>query len=485
MTPMVAAVTMVKDEEDIIVPIIRQLFAQGVGHLWALDNMSSDKTRPLLERLAADHPITIIDDLEPGYYQAQKMSGLARLAAEAGADWVLPFDADEWWYGTGGTIADMLAGCDADVVKAYGFDHVPQPGDDQSEGDPARRLRWRRPTTQTFPKVCFRAHPDVFVHQGNHNVDHPGGRVVSGLLEYRHFGYRSPSQMARKVRNGKAAYEASTVHEMHGAHWRRMGAMSDLELAVEWEALLCEEGLVEDPAPLAGQAAATGGRLEVSVVIPHYGKADLTAACVLSVATHWPGVEVVVVDNGTGERFPCDILIGNEQNEGFAVACNQGAAAATHNRVLFLNNDTVVHPGSLPPLLDALAGDVAAVGAHLVYPDGTTQHAGISISRTDTGILHAENRRAGQAGPVDGVTAACMLVDREKFWEAGGFDEGYWNGYEDVDLCLTFRKHGWKVLYEPAAVVTHLESQSGPERWARVRDNIARLQAKWTEVPCG
>ncbi len=480
----VAAITMVKDEEDIIVPIVRQLFAQGVGHVWVLDNMSSDSTRALLEELAGDHTLTIIDDPEPGYYQAQKMTGLARAAAEFGADWILPFDADEWWYGAGGTIAERLAGCDADVVKAYGFDHIPQRADNPLETDPTRRLRWRRATTQTFPKVCFRATPEVFIHQGNHNVDHPGQRIVSGLLEYRHFGWRSPEQMARKVRNGKAAYEASTVHEMHGAHWRRMGAMTDLELAVEWEALLLEEGLVEDPAPLAGQAAQLDGRPEVSVVIPHYGSPDLTAACILSLATHSPGVELIVVDNGTGERFPCDILIRNEQNEGFAAACNQGAAAATHDRVVFLNNDTVVHPGWLDPLLDALHEDVAAVGAHLIYPDGRTQHAGISISGAGP-TLHAENRKAGTAGQVDGVTGACMLVDRQRFFDAGGFDEGYWNGYEDVDLCLALRAAGWKIVYEPRSVVTHLESQSGPARWARARENTARLRAKWAEVTCG
>jgi hypothetical protein len=246
---MIAAVTMVKDEADIIVPVISQLFAQGVDRIWVADNMSSDKTRPLLEDLAVHHPLTIVDDDEPGYYQSHKMSALAETAYMADADWVLPFDADEWWYGIGGrTIAEQLTDADADIIKTWGYDHIPQRTDDHDETDPIRRMGWRRGHTQTWPKVVFRAHPGAYLHMGNHDVEHPGRRAA-GHLEYRHFGYRTLDQMARKVRQGKAAYDASTVHELHGTHWRRMGAMSDDELAGEWEALLDEQGLVHDPAP--------------------------------------------------------------------------------------------------------------------------------------------------------------------------------------------------------------------------------------------
>lgn len=248
---MIAAVTMVRDEADIIAPVLMQLFAQGVDRIWVADNLSVDKTRPILEDLAVRHPITIIDDDEPGYYQSYKMTSLAQRAAAAGADWVVPFDADEWWYALDGTIATQLAACDATVIKARGYDHLPRrtDPDDPDDPNPIRRMGWRRAHTQTWPKVVFRATADVYIHQGNHDVERPGPRT-EGLLEYRHFGYRSFDQMTSKVRNGKAAYEASTVHAMHGTHWRTLGALSDEGLAAEWQKLLDEPGLVYDPAPI-------------------------------------------------------------------------------------------------------------------------------------------------------------------------------------------------------------------------------------------
>lgn len=245
---MISAVTMVKDEEDIIVPVILQLFAQGVDHVWVADNMSSDKTRPLLEDLAVRHPLTIVDDDEPGYYQAQKMTDLAHRAIDDGADWVVPFDADEWFYGEDRPLADILDDIDADVVYATGWDHVPRLGDPDDD-NPIRRMGWRRPYGQTYPKVMFRATPWFFLHQGNHDIEHPG-RKAHGPVRYRHFGYRSLPQMIRKVRQGAAAYAASNVHPAHGTHWKDLAALSDDELAVRWENLRIEGEAVYDPAPM-------------------------------------------------------------------------------------------------------------------------------------------------------------------------------------------------------------------------------------------
>jgi len=107
---------------------------------------------------------------------------------------------------------------------------------------------WREPDTQKFPCVAYRPHPDAWLHMGNHDIDRPGRRMT-GLLEYRHFGYRSFQQMRRKVRQGKQAYDATTLPSLHGTHWRVMGAMSDAELAAEWERLCSLTDLVHDPCP--------------------------------------------------------------------------------------------------------------------------------------------------------------------------------------------------------------------------------------------
>lgn len=243
----VIAVTMVKDEADVIGPIIANLFAQGVAHIVAADNLSTDRTRAILESF---DNLTVVDDNEPGYYQADKMTRLARQACDMGADWVLPFDADELWYADGGTIDEALSAAIADVVMAAGWDHIVR-GPTDSPFSP-----WRREQPQTLCKVAFRARLDAELNMGNHDVRPAHLTRQRGPLFYRHFQYRSLEQMTRKLRNGRAAYEASDVHELHGTHWREGGRLSDDEMYAKWVGLCSEPGLVFDPPPfLTGVAA--------------------------------------------------------------------------------------------------------------------------------------------------------------------------------------------------------------------------------------
>lgn len=225
--------------------------------------------------------------------------------------------------------------------------------------------------------------------------------------------------------------------------------------------------------------------MTTSIVIPHYGNLAYTEACVDAVEMTTDDYDLIVVDNGTGDDLP-GTVIRNETNLGFAAACNQGAEKAS-GHIVFLNNDTEPRSGWLPPLIAHLERGAGVVGSQLVYPDGRLQHAGVWLYRNSRGVLTAENRRAEFGGGlVEAVTGACMAVRRDAFDEAGGFDEGYWNGYEDVDLCLTVRAAGWRVVYEPVSLVMHHESASGPERWAGVVPNIRRLQEKWADYePAG
>jgi O-antigen biosynthesis protein len=226
--------------------------------------------------------------------------------------------------------------------------------------------------------------------------------------------------------------------------------------------------------------------MTISVVIPHYGRHELIQGCLAALWKHTAlEVEVVVVDNGTGHDIDADIVIRNQENLGFAKASNQGAAAAGGDMLVFLNNDCEVRDGWLEPLVARIDAGAGIVGSLLLYPDGQVQHAGVRLYRNDRGELTAENRRQHYAAiSVEAVTGACMAIRRDVFFDLGGFDEGFRNGYEDISLCLTARQAGLSVIYEPASVVTHHESASGPERWAHVRANIARLQELWSEV-CG
>lgn len=223
--------------------------------------------------------------------------------------------------------------------------------------------------------------------------------------------------------------------------------------------------------------------MATSVVIPYYGPRRLLDACVTALDQNTANFELVIVDNNAaGEGYGLlapDILLCYGKNVGFAEACNQGAKAASCDNVLFLNCDTEVREGWLEPLVAVLQDDtVAAVGSHLVYPDGRTQHAGIRFA-WDAGALVAYNILENGCGrDVEAVTGASMMVDRGKFLAIGGFDTGFWCGYEDVDLCIRLRECGWRVVYEPASNVMHHESATGPERWTRVRENVQRLQIK-------
>jgi GT2 family glycosyltransferase/Tfp pilus assembly protein PilF len=240
----------------------------------------------------------------------------------------------------------------------------------------------------------------------------------------------------------------------------------------------------------------------VSIVIPVFNKIEFTRPCLESLARHTPVglAEIIVVDNGSTDgtaeylagMAPQVRTLRNPDNLGFARACNLGAASAGTAQLLFLNNDTVAHEHWLEPLLALLDGDpaIVAAGSKLLFPDGTLQHAGVIFveDRRLPGPIQARHAHyaadatqpdANQRRCYQALTAACLLVRRAAFERAGGFDEGYWNGYEDVDLCLKLQELGGRLVYEPTSVLTHHESKSGPERFTKVKPNIERLHARW------
>ena len=227
----VFGITMVKNESDIIAASVLHMLNQ-VDEVLVLDNGSYDGTREILEEL----PVWVLDDPEPAYYQAIRITKLANIARERHADWVVPFDADEIWKTTrGGTIADVLADVPSHVgaVGATLFDHVVTNRDVAEERDPTKRIRWRRRYPGELPKVACRTHPRLEIDQGNHRATVNGWWTpmdpLCGLLEVRHFSYRSARQFINKVRHGAAAYAATNLPEDVGAHWRQYGRILDTE----------------------------------------------------------------------------------------------------------------------------------------------------------------------------------------------------------------------------------------------------------------
>lgn len=219
----VFAVSMVRDEADIIAETVGHMLRQ-VDEVIVADNGSVDGTRDIL----ADLGVTVVGDPEVGYYQSAKMTGLAHLAASKGADWVVPFDADEWWYSPFGRIADVLTATAAFVAEAALYDHVATAHD--PDGTPVARMGWRRRQPAELPKVAVRCRPDLVVHQGNHGAHYDGPTAaVPGLLVVRHFPYRTTDQFVAKARNGAQAYRATDLPETEGAHWRAYGDLLEAE----------------------------------------------------------------------------------------------------------------------------------------------------------------------------------------------------------------------------------------------------------------
>lgn len=232
-----------------------------------------------------------------------------------------------------------------------------------------------------------------------------------------------------------------------------------------------------------------------SIVIPTFNAAGLLDRCLEAVFAHPPAVphELIVVDDGsTDDTFRVlsrwgDALrvVHNPENGGFAAACNAGAAACGGRYLVFLNNDTRPRRGWLDALVEHADAhpEAAALGAKLLYPDETVQHAGVVFCQDGyPRHLYAgfpcDHPAVNRPRALQAVTAACILVRRDAFERAGGFDESYRNGFEDVDLCLRLGEGGGEIRYCPESVVEHLESVS-EGRFAHDRDNVRRYRDRW------
>lgn len=215
----------------------------------------------------------------------------------------------------------------------------------------------------------------------------------------------------------------------------------------------------------------------VSIIIPLFNRAKYTLKCLQAIEanTAYDDFELILVDNASSDETPQllsaldgDVkTIRNETNLGFAKACNQGARAAEGSLLLFLNNDTESRPGWLEAMLQAMDSgpNTQIVGNKLLYPNGTIQHAGV-VFRPDGMPYHifkglpANHPAVNCIQKYQAVTAACMLVKRETFFDADCFDEVYQNGYEDIDFCMKVITSGGDIVYTPHSVVVHHESIS-------------------------
>ncbi len=240
----------------------------------------------------------------------------------------------------------------------------------------------------------------------------------------------------------------------------------------------------------------------VAAVVVDYHAGDALAACVDSLRDD--GVaEVVVVENGSPGTAPAALgarevrVVEPGVNLGYGRGANRGAAAAPASRYLLVSNpDLVVHPGAVGALARYLDDhpDVGVVGPRVERPDGSTYPSHRVFPNVWLAGAHAllgswwsgnpataAYRSARADGTVDWVSGAFMLFRRDAFEAVGGFDERYFMFAEDMAVCWSLGRAGWRVAAVDDAVVTHVEglSRDREPRRALVAHHASALRFEW------
>ena len=261
-------------------------------------------------------------------------------------------------------------------------------------------------------------------------------------------------------------------------------------------------------APQRVQSLAIADNLPpLSVIIPTRNRGDLLRTCITGLrATRYTELEIIVANNDSDDPETLSYLrelgeegvtiLGQPGPFNYPTINNNAVAAARGELICLLNNDIeVLAPDWLEIMAtQAMRPEVGAVGAQLLYPDGRIQHAGVVIGVGNAaGHAHRFLRTAAEgyfrrhALPqyVSAVTAACLVVRRDRFLAVGGLDEeNFAVAFNDVDLCLRLNQRGWQSFYEPRAVLVHHESVSrgfdtDPVGAARFAKELGALQRIW------
>jgi GT2 family glycosyltransferase/glycosyltransferase involved in cell wall biosynthesis len=237
----------------------------------------------------------------------------------------------------------------------------------------------------------------------------------------------------------------------------------------------------------------------VSIIILSFNKVEYTHQCFDSLLqyTNIP-YELIVVDNNSDDKTKTFLnklqnvtVLYNKENVGFGNACNQGAEKARGEYLLFLNNDTLLTPGWLEPLLHRIKTipDCGSVGGKILDFNGLIQEAGGIITKNG----NCKVLGAGQSPnlydysffrEVDHCTAACFLIKKSVFQKINGFDKIYSPAYyEDVDLSMAVRHAGYKIYYEPKSVIYHNQHTSSSKKSIMLLSmrNKIRFKKKWVK----
>jgi N-acetylglucosaminyl-diphospho-decaprenol L-rhamnosyltransferase len=275
-----------------------------------------------------------------------------------------------------------------------------------------------------------------------------------------------------------------------GAFWRARTQSQGTAEAVEAEMRELLHAVKEYAAEQPGEQARVAAEQPpcVSAIVVSYRTGDVLLDCLRALADDADVAEIVLVDNGNPQDvlFKVDELFGKSgklkitgggQNRGFSAGVNLGAKTATGNRLLVLNPDAILQPGSIAALETARNGQAepVVVGGKIHGEDGVEQRGArrrrltlqsAAVTFLGMGWLRSvnpafeninRNTEPEPAGPVpmDAVSGALMYLSRAGFERLGGFDEGYFLHVEDLDLCRRAEADGGSVIYTPHARALH------------------------------
>ncbi|MEA5541439.1 glycosyltransferase family 2 protein [Limnoraphis robusta Tam1] len=258
---------------------------------------------------------------------------------------------------------------------------------------------------------------------------------------------------------------------------------------------------------------------QVSIIIPTRDLGEILDRCLESIFTKstYPNYEVIVIDNGSVEDYTHQVIAKWSEKESSRFNCyrldipfnysklnNYAVSQAKGDYLLFLNNDTeVITSDWIEAMVEqAQRPSIGAVGALLLYPDDTIQHAGVVMGMRDVAAHSHQNCQASQPGYYGqiasmnnylAVTAACLMCRREVFERVGGFDEQLAIAYNDVDFCLKLVQQGYRNLYLSHVLLYHDESKSRgdedtPEKLYRYMEEVKLIRQRWRKFidndPC-
>lgn len=259
-------------------------------------------------------------------------------------------------------------------------------------------------------------------------------------------------------------------------------------------------------------------REKVSVIVPTRDHGEDVDRCLASIFANdsYENFEVVLVDNGSTDKASLDTFESWRRRESrvkvlrydvpfnYSKINNYGVSQTDGTYVLLLNNDTeVISSDWMEAMVEqAQRPAIGAVGALLLFPDGSVQHAGVIIGLG--GVAAHSHKHAPSGAPgyfftlrsinnFSAVTAACLMVRRSVFDQVGGLDEGLAIAFNDVDFCLKVVAAGYRNVYLPHVQLYHYESKSRghettPEKVERFQNEIRTIQRRWKTLtkidPC-